>query len=159
MVHATITENKREFFRHPFSIPVCAEMRISSIGGKLVETKKTLICVKDIGAGGLRFETNLQLPVRNDVVLTFYVVLKGVQVQLEGTLVRAEPKGEDVESYFQYGSLFQFSNEEKRQELMALVNQLALAKRKGWKSECIECSLLTECYKSTSQKKTEYHLE
>lgn len=150
------TENRREFFRHQFNIPLCANMKIAEIQGRAVDTKYSHVCIRDIGAGGLRFQSNLQMPIRDDVVFSFRMMIEGKSVELRGILVRSEPMPNDS---FEYGLKFYFFNEETQQDLVSLINKVSIAsRRKTELTGCAMCSLKTECFKGTLQKKQEYHL-
>lgn len=150
------TENRREFFRHQFNAPMCARMKIAEIQGKVVDTKYSLVCVRDIGAGGLRFQSNLNLPVRDDVIVSFSIMIENKTIELRGILVRIEKlKNEDYE----YGLKFYYVSDEVQQDLISAINKISIsARRKAGLTGCSVCSLKTECFKGTLQKKQEYHL-
>jgi c-di-GMP-binding flagellar brake protein YcgR len=149
-------DNKREFFRHQFRIPLCAGLRIAEIGGKRVETGKTLVCVQDVGAGGIRFQSNLQLPVRNDVIFAFTLTMLDKTIELQGTLAW-DRKLEN--NCYEYGLRFCYLSKDKQRELISIVNKVAIIFRKGTGSaECSICSLKTKCFKDSSTKKAEYYL-
>lgn len=145
--------NKRDFFRHDFTVPTCAMMKIASIAGKRIGTKSTYICVKNIGAGGLYFASNLDLPLRDDVLFEFDITLANSTIRLDGKLLR-KTDGEENE----YAVKFCFTGEEERQKLMALLNKVVLATRRSSSNGCLSCSLSTTCYMSADRKKELYHL-
>lgn len=55
--------NQRKFFRVNLNISISTEISIVSVNGKTFETNVSCICVKDIGIGGLKFSTKLELPI------------------------------------------------------------------------------------------------
>lgn len=148
--------NKREFFRQQFPIPLCADVTISEINGKSVTAKHSLVCIKDIGAGGLRFESNLKFPIREDVIFTFNSTIYNKPIEMQGILTRCQELENDN---YEYGVRFCLLDGDRQQDLVTLINKVAITFRRGTgDSGCSTCSLKTECYKSMLQKKQEYHL-
>ena len=62
-------ENRRKFFRVSLDIPMCSKLTILYVNGKEVSKGYTPICIEDIGAGGVRFKSRLDIPVNNTITL------------------------------------------------------------------------------------------
>jgi c-di-GMP-binding flagellar brake protein YcgR len=137
-------QNRRQYFRHYFSIPLCTEMRIIKIGTKNVETKKTLICIKNISAGGLLFETNLNIPVRADVTFEFAMTVCHRKLILPGIFKRRHNL---EQQQYQYGVEFLLSEQEKS-NLVSMFNEMSVKLHKTGNAGCSLCSTDRKgCYK------------
>ncbi|GAA4704345.1 PilZ domain-containing protein [Brevibacillus fulvus] len=117
---------KRKFFRLSLDPPLIARMIIITINGKSLETGTAEVLIDDIAAGGLRFLSNLSLPVDSRVVLQFETEVLGQQVKVYGHTIRCS---EIMDGIKQYGFLVTM-DEEKHAELAALVNKLSIRLRK-----------------------------
>jgi len=142
-------QNRRRYFRCEFKAhPICAKLRLFSINKKEVESNYAYACIYDMGAGGLRFESSLDFPIRNDVFLQFNMVLSGKELELIGYIVRKEKKDN---GYYEYG--VEFVNQQN-DNLFSLLNQLSVQLRKSYvHSGCEFCSLKTSCFKKDYEKK------
>jgi c-di-GMP-binding flagellar brake protein YcgR len=143
-------ENRRKYFRHYFKTPLCSEMRILKVGEKLVNSKKTFVCIKNISAGGLLFETNLEIPVRTDVTFEFSMTICHNELILYGIVKRRH----DLENrLYQYGVEFLLNNQ-KRISLLSIINEMSVKLRKVGNSGCSICKIhTTNCYKKTAKKR------
>ncbi|MGV3488234.1 MAG: EAL domain-containing protein [Tuberibacillus sp.] len=120
----TIVNNRRKYFRIPLVFPISAHMTLTSIRQKRVELGKTEVLIENIGPGGLRFLSNIQLPIRPDITFQISIELMGHNEIFNGHVVWKE----EVKGIFQYG--FQFDMDEKdRDGLIKKLNQLALQQR------------------------------
>ncbi|RAK19429.1 PilZ domain-containing protein [Anoxybacillus vitaminiphilus] len=142
-------QNRRQYFRHDFSIPLCTEMRIIKIGTKNVETSKTLVCVKNISAGGLLFETNLNIPVRADVTFEFTMTVCHKELILPGMIKR---RHDLAQQQYQYGVEFLLSEQEKS-NLVSMFNEMSVKLHKKGNAGCSLCSTDRKgCYKIKQKK-------
>lgn len=138
-------ENRRKYFRHRFPTNLCGQIRILSVGGSEVSTKPAYVCIHDLGAGGMRFESHLKFPPRNDVVLEATMTVCEKSLTLQGSLTRTIDLNN---GYFEYGMKFQL-NEDESKELLKLVNQVSLRSHKKVQSTgCSLCSFHTKCQKN-----------
>jgi hypothetical protein len=145
-----MTDNKREYFRFQCSTPLCGEFRIASINDIPMDTKMTYVCVKDISAGGVRFESNLQVPVRDDISVQIRLRLIGKEIMARGLLKYSKPV--DQSAYFEYGLEFILSNHDEN-ALVQMINETSIRMRKTGKlGGCELCSMERICYKSESVK-------
>ena len=62
--HPTNNRERRSFFRMNLQNPLSTYMTLVSINDKKVEIGKTEVLMEDIGPGGIRFLSNIQLPVK-----------------------------------------------------------------------------------------------
>ncbi|MDW0114453.1 EAL domain-containing protein [Sporosarcina saromensis] len=76
----------RKYFRLDFAYPLEAQMTISEMNGKKVEVSKATILVKNIGAGGLLFVSDIKLPTEVDFVFQFDVKILDEIHSLRGTI-------------------------------------------------------------------------
>jgi hypothetical protein len=128
--------NKRQYFRHNFHIPLCADMTIFKIKDNQIDTNSTKICILDIGPGGLRFLTNLKLPVNPYVVLEFQTRILDHTLNFHGYIVR---KVEGREEFHEYGVKFVLEEQEQMQ-LTSLLNSLSIRLRRNSRtSSCSFC--------------------
>ncbi|MFF2531332.1 PilZ domain-containing protein [Brevibacillus sp. NPDC058079] len=149
----SITEdNRRRFFRHQFGSNLCAEIRIINIGEQLVDSKKAYVCVRDIGAGGLRFESHLYIPPRDDVILEVSTIICDKPIIIHGMLKRTQTL---ENGYFQYGMEF-LSDDDDSKLLLRLINELSVKSHKSTlPTGCSMCSSYTKCHKNLLSKKNE----
>ncbi|MGI6706731.1 MAG: EAL domain-containing protein [Clostridia bacterium] len=113
-------EDRRKFYRIQLKQLLEADMTILEIRGEKVDAGHSKILIKDIGPGGLRFMSNLKLPVRRDLVLLFVTELLGEEIRVFGCPVWAE---ETLDQIYEYGIDFTF-DENERSALIAILNQV-----------------------------------
>ena len=92
-------ENRRSFFRVDLPSPLEADMTISELGGKKVKLGFTKVLIINIGPGGIRIETNIQLPVRSDLILQCTIELFGEKLELHGSIVWNKESDYDYQLY------------------------------------------------------------
>lgn len=120
---------QREHFRVHFEMnPLYSELAIEEISGHQVQTGKTWVQVKDISAGGLRFASSLKFPVRDDVLIGFFLTIQNVQLHLTGNVLRCETL---TNGAFEYGVRFIFQDPHKQEDLLRLLNRLQFDMRRG----------------------------
>jgi diguanylate cyclase (GGDEF)-like protein/PAS domain S-box-containing protein len=112
--------NRRDFFRIKFKKPLGADMSIFKVGGKKVNLGSTEVVVFDISAGGLRFLSDIKLPVKSDIVLVFETEILDEVLNLYGNVVWMRHYEEAI---FEYGLEFVF-DEKYRETMLQLLNQL-----------------------------------
>ena len=113
-------KNRRKYNRLHLTFPLSAQMTLISINGRKVDLGKTEVLVKDIGFGGIKIVSTLELPVRSDFILQFDAMIMHQQVTLNGVIVW---KQEDNDVY-QYGINFDVKPEEK-EDLIQLLNNFS----------------------------------
>lgn len=113
-------DNRRDFFRVTFKKPLGADMSIFKVDGKKVSLGYTEVVVFDIGAGGLRFLSNMKLPVKADVVLVFETEILDEELDLYGKVVWMKHYDDEL---YEYGLEFVF-DEKHRAAMLQLLNQL-----------------------------------
>lgn len=131
-----IGENRRKYFRYKFDVPLCGDLRIVKIGDKRLDnSKKTLVCIKNMSAGGLLFETSLDFPVRKDVLFSFSIKILHTEILLNGVIrwkVFLEKRT------FEYGVEFVMS-EEDRKKLIIRLNNVSVKLKKREYAGCRFC--------------------
>ena len=115
-------EDRREFYRIDLLFPLSSDMTLTSFQGKPVNLGKTEVVVENISAGGLRFLSTMQLPVRPDVIYQFETTIMEKSIIMNGHVVW---KQEVKDGFFQYGVKF-IITEKERDELIKILNQLTL---------------------------------
>ena len=85
----TIDENisnggATKFFRINLDFPLSASMTLIRIHGRKVELGRTEVLVEDIGLGGLRFLSDMRLPVHRDIILEFETEILGNTIKMYG---------------------------------------------------------------------------
>lgn len=127
-------QNQREHFRQVFQNPLCANMTIVKIKDNQIDANHTKTCILDIGPGGLRFYTNLKLPVNPYIVLEFQTRIMDQILSLPGYIVRKI----DTEEYYEYGVRFVL-DEQQQMELSSLLNTMTIRMRRN--PNITSCSL------------------
>jgi hypothetical protein len=122
-----IESNHREFFRLQLKNALSSDMRIIRINGKIIETAYKEVLIDDIGPGGLRFLSDLNLPVNPSVIWEFRTELLGQPIELSGYVVRAKELEKGI---YQYGLKF-IIDEKERLTLIKMCNELALKLRQS----------------------------
>jgi hypothetical protein len=144
--------NRRKYFRHQFGTSLCAEIQIISIGDQIVNSKKTYVCVRDIGAGGVRFESHLIFPTTKEVKLELSTIILEKQIRIQGILKR---QADLNNGYFQYGMEFKL-DEDLSNLLLRLINELNIkSRRTTLPTGCKMCSSYTKCHKNSIEKSKE----
>ncbi|GEN36527.1 MULTISPECIES: PilZ domain-containing protein [Aneurinibacillus] len=133
-----IDQNKRQHFRQTFQKPLCANMTIVRIKDNEIDTRSTKTCILDIGPGGLRFMTNLKLPVNPYVVLEFQTRILDRTLSFHGYIVR---KVEGTNEFHEYGVKFVL-DETEQMELATLLNAMAIRLRRH--SQTTSCQFCTK---------------
>ncbi|MFS0862434.1 EAL domain-containing protein [Fredinandcohnia sp. 179-A 10B2 NHS] len=97
-----IQKERRKYYRIQPLFPLSANMTLISIQGKRVDVGSTEVVIEDIGPGGIKFLSTIQLPIRPDVLFEFETVIMGQVEKVMGNIVwKEESKG-----IFQYGLEF-----------------------------------------------------
>jgi hypothetical protein len=140
------TSNKRKYFRIECTTPICSEVTITRINNQSVRTGSSRVCVEDIGPGGLKFVSNLDLPINPNLIIKFHIDILNNPVIIEGFIVRRSKLKNNI---YQYGVSFAIQDTEVKL-LWRLLNDLEYATRKGGvknkgSSFCSKSKL--ECFK------------
>ncbi|MRG87111.1 EAL domain-containing protein [Salinibacillus xinjiangensis] len=118
---------KRHFYRISFQFPLIGSFTIDSIMGHKVDVGNTNILIEDISAGGLRFLSNIQLPVRTNFIIQVSTIIGSEQIEHHGNVVWHR----DIEDgIHQYGVEFHIE-EHEQEELLKLLNILQGKLRKN----------------------------
>jgi c-di-GMP-binding flagellar brake protein YcgR len=129
--------NRRKFFRVQLEVPLCSDISIVKINDRPIDSSSTKICVSDLSAGGLLFNSNLNFPVDESILFEFHTKLLDVNLKVLGKIVR---KQEWKEGIFQYGVSFVIHDME-REPLIKLLNNLSIKLRnRGRLSNTSVCS-------------------
>lgn len=92
-------QSKRKHYRLNFPYPLESKMELVSIAGRSMKLGVSNVLIEDISVGGLRFVSNLKLPIRGDVVYRFITDLLGKSVTLNGSIVWKEEINEELLEY------------------------------------------------------------
>jgi len=92
-------QDRRKHYRLNFPYPLEAEMTLVSIAGRSMQLGVTKVLIEDKSIGGLRFVSNLKLPIRGDVVYKFETELLGESITLNGNIVWKEEINENLLEY------------------------------------------------------------
>ncbi|WP_162297894.1 EAL domain-containing protein [Halalkalibacillus sediminis] len=125
-VHPTVTNNqvsveRRKYFRVNLPYPLRAEMTILSINQKKVTLGETETLIQDIGLGGLKFISHLQLMPEAEILYEFKTTLLENPLTLHGKVVW---RGERAQEIFEYGVEFSI-DEYERDHLATILNKLS----------------------------------
>lgn len=90
---------KRKHYRLNFPQQLEADIKLVSIAGRKMELGVSKVLIGDISIGGLKFISNLKLPIRGDVVYQFETELLNEPVTLKGSIVWKDEINEDLVEY------------------------------------------------------------
>jgi diguanylate cyclase (GGDEF)-like protein/PAS domain S-box-containing protein len=113
-------ENKRQYFRVPLIYPLEADMTIERIGTKILNIGSAKVLIEDIGPGGLRFISTINLPKKEDIILRFTTEIFLSAFQIIGNIVWSSELNDNI---FQYGVKFNI-DEIRRESLIKILNNL-----------------------------------
>jgi len=94
-------------------------MTIIRFNNRDIKLGKSKSFIEDISLGGLRYLSDIQLPVQKSLFMQFTTIILGQKVQFTGYNVWRK----EVNGYYQYGLEF-IITEKERDELAHLINQL-----------------------------------
>lgn len=137
--------NRRKFFRVECATPICSEVTVVRINNQPVNTGTTKVCVEDIGPGGLRFISKLDLPVNPNFIVKFYILIMDRPILIEGFIVK---KMEFEDGIFQYGVQF-VAEDPQVKGIKKILSELDYLASRGIKdinsSFCIKSKM--ECFR------------
>lgn len=117
-----VQTNRRKFFRIDFHQLLESVLTVIKIKGKSINVGNTKVLVKNIGPGGLCFISNIKLPVEEDTILQFKIILLNKELELYGHPVRAINVGNII---YEYGVKFTI-NEAVRENLNKILIQVQI---------------------------------
>ncbi|MGY0692543.1 EAL domain-containing protein [Virgibacillus sp. FSP13] len=118
-------EERRSFYRFAFPRHVLGEMSITEVNKRKVNLGSADVLVKDIGLGGIKILSSLNLPVNSPMKLKFSIRLLGENFDFDGTLVwKNEAKGDT----FHYGINFDI-HESNEDRLAVVINKMTVLQR------------------------------
>jgi len=118
---------RREFFRLAFHQLLKADLTILKIKEKKMNVGNTKILIKNIGPGGLCFNSNIKFPVERGFTLQFVTTLLGKRIQAYGSLVWSE---ELEDNLYEYGVKFSI-DENEREKLMKVLYEIQIKIKKN----------------------------
>ncbi|USG64320.1 PilZ domain-containing protein [Brevibacillus ruminantium] len=121
-MNGVITRQQRDYFRLKLESPLCSRMTIVMIKGKSLEIGSAEVLIEDIGGGGLRFLSDLKLPVNDQLVLQFETEVFSQQLKTYGHVVRSSVWSDQI---YEYAVKFTM-DESAHAEINRLVNSLAI---------------------------------
>lgn len=141
--------NRRQFFRIKLVNPLCAVMTVVQINDKAIKAGNTQVCIIDIGPGGLRFSSNLALPVSPQVILEFGLRIVNYNFKLRGNIVRKIGK---INGTAEYGVKFLGMEELLQPNLTKALGIMLVRIKKGViMNSCCFCSKdAKECWKTAT---------
>ncbi|WP_016838623.1 EAL domain-containing protein [Ureibacillus thermosphaericus] len=126
-------QDRRKHHRFTFTDPLEAKLKISSIAKRNLDIGVSKVLVTEIGAGGLRFISNLNLPIRMDVLYQFITELLGESILLNAKIVWKEEVNEDLA---EYGVKFIFENDEERTKFTTILDTFVTLAKNNKKVPC-----------------------
>lgn len=130
--------NKRSSFRLNLQIPLSALFKIIGIKNKAANTKQSKIMIRDIGSGGIRIHTPLDLPMDMSLLLEFTFHLFHQEMKVLGIITRKKML---KPSLYEYGIGFSISDPIMEQQLTSLLILLAARlKHNPMPTSCSFCS-------------------
>ncbi|MBE6052119.1 MAG: PilZ domain-containing protein [Clostridium sp.] len=130
-------ENRRNFYRINLLAPMCAELTILTINGKEVAKGFSPICIQDIGVGGVRFKSKLNIPMNDTVTFGIKFSIYDNEYLLPASIVW---KNELKTGYIEYGCEFRME-ESEREHYIPIFNKFSVEVAKNIKNIYAECKL------------------
>ena len=118
---------RRSFYRIDLLFPLSGKMTLTTFQGRQVNLGKTEVIIDNIGPGGIKFTSNMQLPVRPDVNYQFETTIMNYAIVVNGFIVW---KNEVKDGFFEYGVEFSIS-EKDRDQLLKILNIFSLELKKN----------------------------
>jgi hypothetical protein len=115
-------QNRRKFFRLPLPHPLSSDVTIIRIKDNVIESGSAQVLIEDIGPGGLRFVSDIKLPVTPQVILEFETKILHHTLQLPGYIVR---KIDREKILYEYGVKFTLDYNEHK-ELFQLLQLMSI---------------------------------
>lgn len=146
------SDNRREYFRVRFMNPLCAELEVMQIQNNPEETVQKsgvhLICINDVGPGGLMFSSDQKLEINPDIILEINMQILNESIKVFATVVRCKFIDED---YYQYGAKFVMMDDNLRSRIFRMFGTLSIRTRnKISLPSCCFCEVGREgCWKYT----------
>ncbi len=118
---------KRKFFRFTFPHLVIGKMTIVEVNAKKVEVGATPILLENISLGGIKFQSNLKLPINSNMKFKFEFQLMNQTFEIEGILKWIVDEFGDI---YSYGVSF-FSNGIIEASLASVINRMSTIHNKN----------------------------
>ena len=130
-------KNRRAFFRIDLSIPMCGQLTILEVDGVEIKKGYTSICIEDIGVGGVRFRSKLDIPKTSDARLGIKFKLYNKEYLLPATVIWKS----DVDKVFKkYGCRFEILDSE-RENYLGVFNRFSIACARGDHESYNQCNI------------------
>lgn len=129
-------ENRRAFFRINFNTLMCGKMTILSVNGIKVDKGFTPICIEDIGVGGVRFKSKLDMPINNKSILGINFCIGESEYTIPAKIVW---KQQCNNSFVRYGCRFEIENNEI-EKYISIFNKFSIACKKNFSNAYKACN-------------------
>lgn len=116
----------REYFRLNFSYPLEATMTISELNGKKIQVSRTKILVKNIGAGGLQFISDIKFPNEYNFTFQFEIELFNELHSIMGSIVHRSTNND-----LQYYGVKFILTEIQREKYIGILNKMQVLLEKS----------------------------
>ncbi|GGA81760.1 EAL domain-containing protein [Ornithinibacillus halotolerans] len=123
---AELAKDRRKYFRVHLQFPMLSKMSIIKVGGRSLEIGNSEVLVEDIGAGGIRMLSTLNLPVRPDLVCNFKFIILGKPHNYDGKISWKE----EEHGIYKYGIQF-ILDEIDRDRLIGVLNHFSSQLRRN----------------------------
>lgn len=130
-------ENRRAFFRIDLSIPMCGQLTILEVDGVEIKKGYTTICIEDIGVGGVRFKSKLDIPKTTSARLGIKFKIYDKEYLLPATVVW---KSDVDKVYKRYGCRFEILDSE-RENYLGIFNRFSISCARGDHEAYTQCNI------------------
>ncbi|MCE5168928.1 PilZ domain-containing protein [Paenibacillus profundus] len=110
-------KEQRNYVRLHMNETIIARMSIEQVNGVSVNSRSKPVLITELSPGGLRMLTHLELPSSSHYLLGFQLMIKQVEMKLNGHVVWRDAD----ESQFRYGISLRLTASERR-ALISLLN-------------------------------------
>jgi len=104
-----------------------SDIKIKSVNGIIIDSSSTKVLINDIGPSGLKFISNLTLPVNPSVIFNFETLVLDETISVSGYIVWQD---ESFSGLCEYGIRF-IHNDSEEQHLIKLFNTLQISIRRS----------------------------
>ncbi|BAU26680.1 PilZ domain-containing protein [Aneurinibacillus soli] len=120
-------QEKRQFFRLTLKNPLISDVTIIRVKENAIETGSANVLIEDISAGGLRFTSNVLLPVTPQIILEFETTILNQMVKFPGYIVWKKSSETGLQ---EYGVQFTIDNEQFP-NITSILHQLEVRLRRS----------------------------
>mgnify|MGYP001321711615 FL=1 len=124
---ASPDQQKRKYYRFAFTHPVLGNMTVIEVGNKTVDVGKAGILIQDVSLRGLKIQSDLSLPVTQNMRFLFEFNMMGETFNLPGKI---RWKNDGKHDTYVYGVQLE-ANQRDDERLAPIINKMTALKKRN----------------------------